>query len=473
MRPQASTAVLAIAAGLVVAAMPTTAPGGAFDRVVAQAATESDAGTDAEPLTASALRDRLEGLLADGDYTAAYELALEHRGEFEGEPVFDYHYGVAALEAGYTSEGVLALERAVARRPGFARARLELARGQFMTGDDRRARRNFEQVLAHDPPPPVTASVRQYLRAIDNRADRYSTVVSGWVESGIGHDSNVNSATNEGEVSWVFSDFFGDIPLDDEDRELDDEFWRLAGHVRAGRPLARNVTGFVAGTLEERRHFDASEFDTRRLNARAGAVFHGERTRTQLSARVQRFRVDGDRYQDLVGVAADARYSLSRRTSLQGGLQWSQLDYDELEQRDSRLWLASAGIVRAWRGALSPVGSLSVFHGEESARASGDAAEARAERDIHGAGARLGLHFTPEWTLVTGFQYRRSEYGAENPLFGKTRKDDYYQVEIDLHWQPAPSWRLGPHLRFVESDSNIELFDYAREIYELRARYNF
>lgn len=233
------------------------------------------------------------------------------------------------------------------------------------------------------------------------------------------------------------------------------------------------MTGFAQANVEERQNFDESDFDTRRAGARFGTVLHGERTQTELSARFRRFWLDGDAYQDLFGLAARMRYSLGARTQLVGGLQWSDLDYDELEQRDSRLWLASAGISHVWRAALRPVGSVSVFYGEESARESGDAAKSQAERDLYGIGANLGLTFAPEWRFTAGVQYRRSEYGADNPLFDETREDDYYQAELNLHWQPNPNWRLGPHARFIDKDSNIDLFEYDREIYEFRVRYNF
>lgn len=431
-------------------------------------------GDEDEAAVGNDVVQRLARLLDEERYDDAYRLAERERPGLEGDPVFDFYYGMAAIETDHLSEAVFALERVVMQRPGFARARLELARGQFMMGEDRRARRNFETVLAQDPPPPVEDSINRYLQAIRARAGRYSTVLTGHLEAGFGTDSNVNSATDDEEVAWVLSDIFGqDLQLGDESRELDDEFWRLAGGLRLSRPFATNVTGFGEVSFDERRNLDEDDFDIGRVNARIGTVLHGQRLQTELSVRGQDLRVGGDAYQDMIGATVNMRYKLAARTSLMGGLQWSELDYDELDNRDSTLALASAGISRVWRAGLRPVTSLNAFYGEESADENGQAAEAQAERDLHGVGLVLGLSPAPEWRLTTRYQYRNSEYGAENALFGETREDELHRIELDLYWQPTSSWRLGPHMRFADNDSNIELFDYDRSVFELRARYTY
>ena len=426
-----------------------------------------------DPAERAEILQELEALVRDQRYDEARTLALDERFELEGDAAFDFLHGLAALETGHYSEAILALERVVAERPGFTRARFELARAQFAHDEDRRARANFERVLATQPPPPVELATQRYLRAIQSRADRYSTVFSGHVEAGLGTDSNVNSATDSDTLTIDFAGLALDVELDDAAQEIDDEFFRLEAQGRVSRPLTRGSTMFGQLSLEERRNFDEDDFDTRRLGARGGVVLHGEALQTELSMRYQQFRVGGDAFQNLFGLGANLRYPLSSRTTLMGGLQWSDLDYEERDERDSRLWLLSGGVSHVWSARFRPVGSASVFYGEESAQESGQAASAQADRDLYGVGAALGLTFTPRWQFVSRLQYRHSEYGADNPLFGETREDDFVQLQFDLHWQPAAGWRVGPHISFTDNDSNLELFEYDRQLYELRARYTF
>src|SRR5262245_25155010 len=77
----------------------------------------------AQPLCA-APADDLKTLVEKGDARGAYELGRKHPAEL-GNPVFDFYFGVAAIDSGHAGEGVLALERYVANYPDNIQARLE------------------------------------------------------------------------------------------------------------------------------------------------------------------------------------------------------------------------------------------------------------------------------------------------------------------------------------------------------------
>ena len=76
-----------------------------------------------------------------------------------GNPLFDYLYGVAALDTGRLSNAIFALQRALAVSPSFSGARLELARAHYDAGNPSLARPLFERLLEEDPPDGVRAVV--------------------------------------------------------------------------------------------------------------------------------------------------------------------------------------------------------------------------------------------------------------------------------------------------------------------------
>ena len=82
--------------------------------------------------------DDVKALIEKGDSAAAYALGKKNPQEL-GIPVFDFYFGVAAVDSGHAGEGVLALERYVTNFPDNLQARLELARGYFVLGEDLRA----------------------------------------------------------------------------------------------------------------------------------------------------------------------------------------------------------------------------------------------------------------------------------------------------------------------------------------------
>ncbi len=61
--------------------------------------------------------------------------------------------GGADERAALLDETIAAFHFMLARRPALVRVRLELARAFFLKGEDKLARRHFEQVLAGRPPP--------------------------------------------------------------------------------------------------------------------------------------------------------------------------------------------------------------------------------------------------------------------------------------------------------------------------------
>ena len=70
----------------------------------------------------AAIPDDVKTMLEQGKPKEAYELGKQHP-ELLGDPVFDFYYGVAAIDSGNAGEGVLALERYVINFPENASAR--------------------------------------------------------------------------------------------------------------------------------------------------------------------------------------------------------------------------------------------------------------------------------------------------------------------------------------------------------------
>jgi tetratricopeptide (TPR) repeat protein len=142
---------------------------------------------------ADELTDRAKVLLARKDAKAAYALLLRQEGRRAGDPEYDYLLGVAALDSGEYERAVFALERVLAVQPNNHVARAEIARAFLAMGERDSARREFETVRQQTIPPEAKASIERYLAAI---AASETTQIAGFVEFGVGSDSNVNSATD-------------------------------------------------------------------------------------------------------------------------------------------------------------------------------------------------------------------------------------------------------------------------------------
>lgn len=117
----------------------------------------------------------IKTLIEQGRSAEAYALGLQHE-DMLGQPLFDYYFGIAAVEAGRMTVGVLALERFMLQDPTNDLARLELGRAYYLIGDYARAVREFDAVLAKSPPLSVQITIR---RLIASMRDRNSRAISG------------------------------------------------------------------------------------------------------------------------------------------------------------------------------------------------------------------------------------------------------------------------------------------------------
>ena len=414
--------------------------------------------------------DRLRGLVEAGRMEQAYELAADHLAEQSGNLRFDFYYGLAAVDTGHVGEGVFALERVLMRRPGLDRARLEYARGLFLQGDDRKAQRQFEIVLANDPPPAVVDRVERYLAAIERRADSYRATVTGHVGTAVGYDDNVNRAPE----SQLIDLGFGTLQLGSSSREQDAAFLEVNGRVDISRPLrpGLNVVASLRGDV--RWHDDQSQFDTSRGGGRLGLRWTGGGHRLSGFLEGDRLYVGNDAYQSAGGLSGHYRYRLADRTALHGLARWTRLRYDDLGVLDSDLYQLGAGLSHGWRGAWNPHGRVTVLVGEEEPDDdSSRRARALAQRDIVELRGRFAVNPAPNWSLATSVRWRNSEYDTNTFPFTEARDEDYYRVRVDLDWQPTVHWRVGPFVSYSENDANIGLYDYERSVAGLEARYTF
>ena len=164
----------------------------------------------------------------------AYELGMQHT-EMLGDPLFDYYFGIAAVDAGRASIGVLALERFMLQDPSNDLARLELGRGYYVIGDYARAKREFEAVAAKNPPLGVQTTIKRFLAAMRDRTKGKRTEVISFLEMSLGVTDNANSGLNSPDITLPV---FGPVKLDDAALAKSSEYAQLLGGVSITKPVA-------------------------------------------------------------------------------------------------------------------------------------------------------------------------------------------------------------------------------------------
>ena len=422
-------------------------------------------GEDREKVVTS-LRELVEA----GDFPAALRVAREHRAEYMGDPDFDFWYALAAMEAGDPNQGIFALERVLTVHPDSRRARLELARAHFRLGDYGRARSEFRRVLETDPPPMVEQRIRAHLDAMDAREERGEPSWVGWVESGLGHDSNVKSGPEE------FALDVGQFIVRIEDADADGDGYASLGAGARGRiPLEEGQAVYGRAELETVRHSDLGDYDNTVLDAAGGYQWGSPRYRLRTGLEAGSYRLDGDAYQDRFGLAASGRYRSPAGWATGAFLRLRRLDYADSNNRDSRFGLLGVTGEQSLPAAWRPRIATSLLLGAERPTSNGDVARARAHRDLRGLNLGLTLRPRADLTARLGLRALMSKYDEGETLLVQlpARDETLRSADLLVHWEPAPGWRVTPSIRYSANDSNVDIYEYRRTRYEVAVRYTF
>jgi len=421
-------------------------------------------------LSISALADqaleRAKQLLEQKRPAQAYRLLLPLEPQRAGEPEFDYLLGIAALDSGHRERAIFALERVLAVQPDNALARAEIARAYLAVGEKDTARKEFETVKREPIPAAAKATIDRYLSAI--RASE-STQVQGFIELGIGSDSNVNSATGSSQIALPS---FGGIiaTLNPAATSQKDSFGTVLGGINFTRKLNErwSLVGGAAANGKFNRQYD--QFDTLTLDGNLGARWSKDDDAVTLAAQMQSFELDNARYRDSRGLVAQWQHSLDERRQLSAYLQYAQLRYPSQSIRDANRGIVGAAYAQAFSSRLSPVLFLSAYGGTEK-----ELADGVPHLGHRPWGIRVGGQFKPAegWTVFGGVDYEERRYGGPEPIFLATRKDRQTDLRLGASYLLRAGMTLILQASDTDNKSNIELYRFRRTLATASVRFDF
>jgi len=409
--------------------------------------------------------DTIRRLVESGASGDAWSLCAQV--DREAEPQADLWCGVAAVDVGRAGEGTMSIERYVLKNPGDARARLELARAYFYAGDDVSARREFEAVRAVDPPEDVRAGIDRYLEALKARESHYKPSFRGYVEAGVGYDSNVNAGVAQADIALPV---LGPVTVANFGVKQSDGFGWLAGSVQLNRPIAPGVAIYGGLAANGQFNFSKTDFNIAQGAVSLGASWQNGRHTYYGTYSHGELAVGGDRYRHSDGVALEWRYALSELATTSVTPQYARIGYSGLnEARDSDFYGGTVSLRKIWLTNWQPVLNLSAVGGREENRRDRD----DLSRDVYGVSADVTVSPLPRWAINAAFSFQRSRYDGPIPLLGFTRSDDNYSGSVGVLYFITRDLSVRLEGQFYRNDSNLALFQYDRTVVAGKLRYDF
>lgn len=418
------------------------------------------------PVRADVVAD-LKSLVEQGRFAEAFDLGMRNE-KLAGNPVYDYYFGVSAIDSGRASLGVLALERVLLDNPGNDLARLELARGYFVIGDYERAREEFMYMRSKQLPGTVQASVDRYLNAIRTNDPKFRVVRRSFFEYGGGYNSNVNSATSS---STIEIPSVGPITLDRASRPSASALSHLGVGLQQQGPITSEIKYLVGLEANYRGYAQRDTYDQASFTALGGFDFSlANHNNLKTSAFFSRAMLDGAMFRDTTGAVFDWSQPWDKETQLRASFSYSLLRYAEANAgRDANLPSLSVGFNRylgtPWKVSLDMDFNIA------------EEANIRNRDDFQRSimGVRSDIRFYPggRWLGNAGLGYSVSSYDGIDPLLLERRRDALLSLEAGLQYQLTPGWSVRGELMAYINRSNLDLYTYDSIISLLRMRYEW
>ena len=358
-------------------------------------------------------------------------------------------------------EAIGAFHAMLLEQPDLLRVRLELARAFYLKGEDELARRHFILVLGANPPEPVVANVRRFLREIEGRG-RWSFRIG----AALAPDSNIGGTSDERTI-YIFN-----LPFERDIEELTTSGIGVSvwGGAEYQYLLDEDVR-LRAGAEFARREYERSEFDQFFIATHLGPRWSidNDTALSVLASARQRWLGTAPDNRELGG-RLELNRRLSQTVTLSASAAWHGRRYRS-EDRDHLDGPVFDSSLRAAWVAL-PTVRLEASGGYAWERPTSERWRNRSHWVGTGVSAILPLGFN----VGAGAEVRWTDYHESegrwplNVRDGSAREDRTHSFRLSVHNRGFTLAGFSPELVVIheERETNAQAYDFKRTRGELR-----
>lgn len=416
--------------------------------------------------------DGLRVAIKNRDYQSAYQSALAIRRDLEGEPEFDFLFGLSALEVGEFQEAVFALERVVTYFPNQLRARLELGRAYFASHNYVAAEKEFNLVLGKNPPNNVRKNVVPFLERIELMEHAYRGKLLGYIGISTGYDTNTNSATDDKFIEIESAAGSGlpiELPLTDDSRELDDTFASVTLGLDYRHPMSKRSGFSIKIHGNHRNNVESDTYDLSNYVIHGSYYFGSNGNTFSSSLRYQNVNLNDEAYQKAWHLGAQWSRAFSRYWGLATDIVVSDITYPDAAERDLYQLILASTINRKSAGLNH---SLGLAYSNSNTKES--------DEESYGKNT-LTLSYTllkplsDRSAIHTSFHGLITEYDARSTTIftSELREDDQIGIALGWRWIAFKGFAIQTDVSHTINNSNIDFYEYDRSKLELGCQYRF
>ncbi len=400
-------------------------------------------------------------LLNEQQAEQAFDLAHANLTLFEGEPSFDFAYGMAAQAVRKYHQAIYAFERVVKAHPNSHHARYALATCYYAIGNINAAQIEFS-ALVQAKQLQKLPRISDYLLAIQQSNKLTEGYFEHSVELGFGADSNANSGI-EDEVINIPQ--IGIIDVFASSQELNDTFWQLQWSTSYNKVINRNASWYGVGKIRTAQYQQHTDMSRHFADLFTGWQKKSGDYKFHLAGFYRPIWLDNDKYLDYFGSSFETSKSFSaaklgliltlaklnyQQPDLDRNQQLATFWYDvSLRELNQRL-TASYGVENTDNKLFKHLG-----------------------RNFWGLGYKVSIPLFTKTGIDIQVDYLDSDYKAEHPLFLQKRQDQLWKLTMNYQQEFAPQWYWLVKVNYLNNQSELVLYDYDRLMAWTAIRYQF
>lgn len=409
---------------------------------------------------------KLEKQIKLKQYIKAYQSAEKLRENNEGEPRFDFLYGLAALQTGHYNEAVFALSRVTATNPQVIRPRLELARAYLKINNTAAALKEFYDVLALSPPPIVRNKVSAFIVEINkNNGQPLHSVLKQLAAFSVGYSSNINFGNDDSEIDLPR---FGLVTLNSSVVKQQSGFAEAKFQLMQKKKISKNRSLVLIGNLTHKKYFKTSEFDFTELDLRAGLGIDRDNNKLQFLIRDRSIFLNDGLYSNTLGIDAVLQKKMGN-----GKLSYSlSLEkYDDKKQSYNDRKRATLGLKLGKVIGKKAQHQFSLLLGKEFP----DKKKGKPmSRDFAGVAYKLSNKWSLKNTSFLNIDYQKYEHQAAYSIFPDSkRKDDRFIINLAHEIKLSKKATIALSVKHIDNRSNLALYDAKRNEVKVGVRYEY
>ncbi len=402
-----------------------------------------------------ALAIRQQGRIAE-----AYDLLANLLRDYPADEKVNFAFGVLAMERGRTSLGSLAFERVLTMNPDNDRARLELARAYYLTGQWEQSRLHFNRVLERDPPDTVRTTIGEYIRGIKRNQPGWKAHTQ--TEVGAIYDSNINFGPKR-EIIGIDPITIGGIRFDELQIDPSTRSQSAWGGFASANLRAFHDTGAVDGwsfecNLRAYGNFmiDATEYNISGIQLGGGPRYRRNKHAFRAPLRLEYIHRDDKALATMTGFHPLHMYRYTHQCTFTTRIGIEHRNFAGGSDRDGFMGAIHEQITLLF-------GNRQKHRTDFGLRLGREFAEAAIYRNTLVEGnLRLTSQITPHTSVFGEATARYRQYEDREPLAPRTRRDIQWGVASGINRQLTARFHTNLRVQYTENESTFNLYDYAR-----------